>query len=71
MLAGGGVRGGQALGRTDAGGTEVSDRPVTVPDLFQSLCHALEIDADAENTTSAGRPIKVVDKGSLVRELFG
>jgi len=69
-LAGGGVRGGQVIGRTDASGTEVVERPVTVPDLFQSLCHGLKIDANAENTTSSGRPIKVVDKGSVVRELF-
>lgn len=69
-LAGGGVRGGQVIGKTDAGGTEVTERPVAVPDLFQSLCHSLGIDPNAENTTSSGRPIKVVDKGSVVRELF-
>jgi uncharacterized protein (DUF1501 family) len=70
-LAGGGVRGGQVIGRTDAGGTEVTDRPVTVPDLFRSLCRSLGIDPEAEHTTSAGRPIKVVDQGAVVRELFG
>ena len=37
-LAGGGVRGGQVIGKTDAGGTEVTERPIRVPDLFQSLC---------------------------------
>ena len=51
-------------------GADVTERPVAVPDLFQSLCHSLGIDPNAENTTSSGRPIKVVDKGSVVRELF-
>ena len=41
VLAGGGVRGGQVIGKTDAGGTEVTDRPVRVPDLFASFCHSL------------------------------
>src|SRR4029077_18022381 len=43
VLAGGGVRGGQVIGKTDAGGAKVADRPVTVPDLFQSLCQSLKI----------------------------
>src|SRR5690606_15263633 len=37
-LAGGGVRGGQIIGETDAGGVEVKDRPLTVSDLFRTFC---------------------------------
>ena len=70
-LAGGGVRGGQVVGRTDDGGDEVTDRPVTVQDLFQSFCKSLVIDPKIENMSSIGRPIKIVDGGAPVNELFG
>ena len=71
LLAGGGVRGGQVIGTTDAGGAAVEDRPVTVPDLLQSFCQSLGIDASYENIAPNGRPIKIVDGGSPVSELFG
>jgi uncharacterized protein (DUF1501 family) len=70
VLAGGGVRGGQVIGKTDDAGTEVIERPVAVTDLFRSIYHALGIDADQENMSSIGRPIKVVDGGEVVQELF-
>ncbi len=70
-MAGGGVRGGQVIGRTDAAGAMVEDRPVSVPDLFQTFCHALSIDPKSENIASNGRPIKIVDGGAPVKELFG
>ena len=68
-LAGGGVKGGQAIGSTSADGTEVRDRPVTVPDLFCSIVHRLGIDARAENESALGRPIKIVEGGDVVSEL--
>ena len=70
-LAGGGIRGGQVIGASNADGTEVKDRPVTVADLMASLCHALHVDATKEVQTPIGRPIKVVDGGKVVNELFG
>jgi uncharacterized protein (DUF1501 family) len=69
-LAGGGVRGGQVIGATDDGGVEVVERPVTIPDLFRSVYHTLAIDPDYENTSGGGRPIKLVDGGEVVSELF-
>jgi hypothetical protein len=71
VLAGGGIRGGQVVGETDAGGVEVTDRPVTVPDLFRTVYTALGIDADHENMSRIGRPIKLVDGGEVIRELLG
>mgnify|MGYP002850686075 FL=1 len=69
-LSGAGIRGGQVIGRTNAGGTAVSDRPITVPDLFQTFCRALDIDPEHENLSGIGRPIKIVDGGSAVTEVF-
>jgi uncharacterized protein (DUF1501 family) len=70
-LAGGGVRGGQVIGSTDAGGEAIAERPLTVPDLFRTICHSLGLDADQENMSSIGRPIRVVDGGQVVQEVFG
>lgn len=70
-LAGGGIRGGQVIGSTDDSGADVADRPVTVPDLFQTFCKSLAIDPSVENMSSIGRPIKLVDGGQPVAELFG
>jgi hypothetical protein len=70
-MAGAGVQGGQVIGQTDRGGTTVEDRPVSVPDLFRTFCHALQIDADHENMSAIGRPIKIVDGGEPVMEAFG
>ncbi len=69
-LAGCGVRGGQVIGETDATGANVTDRPVTVNDLYQSIYSALGIDPAYENMSPIGRPIKLVDGGEPVRELF-
>ena len=70
MLAGGGIRGGQAIGATDANGQEIADRPVSVEDLFQSICRCMNVDADEELFTPGGRPLRIVDGGEVVSELF-
>ena len=70
LLAGGGVKGGQIIGRTDKAGVEVTDRPVTVPDLFATFCKSMSIDPTIENMAPSGRPIKLVDGGKAVTELF-
>jgi hypothetical protein len=71
VLAGGGVQGGQVIGSSTNDGTAVADRPVSVPDFFQSVCHAMQIDPGKENLSPLGRPMKIVDGGAVVEELFG
>ena len=70
VVAGGGTRGGQVIGRTNDAGSEVVDRPVAVNDFFQTLCHSLAIDPAKETMSSIGRPIKIVDGGQPIAELF-
>ncbi len=41
-LSGCGIRGGQVIGATDKDGVKVTDRPIDVPDLYRSICQALE-----------------------------
>lgn len=69
-VAGGGVRGGQVIGSSTADGTAVEDRPVAVADLLSSICHALQVDPTHENISPLGRPMKIVDGGEVVNELF-
>ncbi len=61
VLAGGGIRGGQAVGSTSKDGTKVEDRPTTVPDLLATLCKALGIDPAKQNLSNVNRPIRIVE----------
>jgi hypothetical protein len=71
VLAGGGIKGGQAVGRTGKDGAGVEERPVTVPDFLATICLALGIDPAETNLSNIGRPIPVVDKAaSPVREVL-
>lgn len=69
-LAGGGVRGGQVIGETDAAGGKVTERPVQVKELFASVYTLLGIDPATENMSHIGRPIQLVDQGEAVEELW-
>jgi hypothetical protein len=69
-LGGGGIRGGQVIGATTADGTKVEKRPVTVPDLFCTFCHALNINPRKENISPLGRPLTITNGGEPVRELL-
>ena len=69
VLAGGGVKGGQVIGRTDAGGEASRTAPFRVNDLLRTVCHSLGIDADKQNMSSIGRPISIVDGGEVVKEV--
>ena len=61
VLAGGGIRGGQVIGKTSDDGMSVQDRPVTVPDFLATVCRALGIDPTIQNNSDIGRPIRIVD----------
>lgn len=71
LMAGGGTKGGQVIGKTSDDGMEIEDRPVEVDDLFQTMCKSLQVDADEELWTPSNRPLRIVDAGSPVEELFG
>jgi uncharacterized protein (DUF1501 family) len=70
-FSGAGVRGGQVIGATDADGVKVTDRPVGVGDLFMTFCKVLDVDSAEEYVTADRRPIKIVEHGTVIRELFG
>lgn len=72
VLAGGGVRGGQAYGKTSADGTTVDGEPTSVPDLLATLCKSMGIDYTKTNNSNVGRPIRIVDKSAKpIKQLVG
>ena len=62
VLAGGGLKGGQAVGKTSKDGTTVEERQTTTLDMLATLCLALGIDSEKTNPSNVGRPIRIVDK---------
>ena len=71
VLAGGGVKGGRVVGRTDASAATVTDRPVSARDFMATVCTALGVDPMKTVETPGGRPVRVVEKGAApVAELF-
>jgi hypothetical protein len=73
LLAGGGIKGGQVIGRTDQLGAFVEDRPVSVIDFFATVCRLLGIDyTEQHQVEPGGRPIAIVEKKGPkpITELF-
>jgi uncharacterized protein (DUF1501 family) len=61
VFAGGGIKGGQAFGKTSDDGMTVADGKVDVGDVLATLSQALGVPAGTENITPLGRPIKVAE----------
>lgn len=71
LLAGGGLKTGQVIGKTDKTGAAVAERPVSVKDFMATVCKALGIDTSKEFITRTGRPMRTVDKGEKpIQELL-
>jgi len=70
MMAGGGIRGGQVYGASTVDGSEIADNPVTASDLLRTLCKPLGVNADHENMSPEGRPLKIVDGGKEISALL-
>jgi len=71
MIAGGGLKMGQAVGASTAKGERPKDRPVTVPQLLSTIYRQLGIDPAMTFPNGAGRPMYVLDDRDVVKELVG
>jgi uncharacterized protein (DUF1501 family) len=69
VLAGGGIRGGQIIGSTDALAAEPKDRPVHASQIPATICHALGIDPNTQLPGPHGNTIPLVESDP-VWELF-
>ena len=69
VLAGGGIAGGQAYGRTSPDGMSVEENKVGVEQVLATLCAALGVPPHTENITNTGRPLPIVD-GSPIGQIL-
>lgn len=70
VLIGGGIKGGQVVGRTDRDGGAVIDRPIGVTDFLATVCTLLGIDyAQKRQPPGVDRPISIVDTSKAVKVL--
>ncbi len=70
VMAGGGLKTGQAIGATDKIGAAVTDRPTTPADMAATVLSVLGIDPATILYTPQGRPMQLVSGGRPVRELI-
>jgi hypothetical protein len=70
-FAGGGIRGGQVIGKSDETGSTPVERPVAVEDVASTLYTSLGIDYHKQYVTPTGRPIHLAAGGKPIQELWG
>jgi hypothetical protein len=67
VLAGGGIKGGQVVGKTSKDGMTVEEGKVGVADVLATVCAALGIDHKKKNPSNVDRPIPITDKGTPIK----
>jgi hypothetical protein len=70
VVAGGGLKMGQAIGSTSARAEYARDRPYRVPQVLATLYQAIGIDPATTFPNASGRPIHVLDDREPVTELL-
>lgn len=70
LLGGGGVKGGQIVGSTNAKGELPQDRAVTPSDIHATIYHVLGVDPNVNFLDHSGRPIPALDNGEAIHELI-
>ena len=65
-FAGGGVKGGQVIGATDAHGEVPTDTPVRPEDVAHSMLRLLGVDPNQQYIAPGGRPLKILEKGKMI-----
>jgi len=70
-FAGGGVKGGRVIGKSDEIGAYPVERPVKPSEVVATIFHSLGLDLTTELPGPSGRPFPLVDYGTQpIRELF-
>lgn len=72
LMAGGGIRGGQAIGATDKTASEVTENKVEAGDFNATIAHAMGIQHDKIIYSPSKRPFKMgSSKGAPIKSIFG
>ncbi len=69
VFAGGGIQGGAVYGKTSADGATVEEGKADAGDVLATLCAALGIPPDTENTSDVGRPVPIA-KGKPIQAIL-
>ena len=64
VLAGGGIKGGQVIGKTSTDGTRIEERPVSPSELHATVYRALGIDVTRTYISNTGRSVRLVENGA-------
>jgi uncharacterized protein (DUF1501 family) len=70
LIAGGGLKMGQAVGASTARGERPKDRPVTVAQVLSTIYHAVGIDPSLTFPNGNGRPMYILDDRQPIAELL-
>ncbi len=70
FLAGGGIRGGSVVGKTNAHGERPEGVSHGPEDLAATMYHLMGIDGTQEFYTPEGRPVKIVNDGKIITDLL-
>jgi hypothetical protein len=70
FVAGGGMKGGQAVGATNEDGTGVATDPIKSEDLMASVLKGLGVSLETTFTSKNNRPMKIANSGKYIKELF-
>jgi uncharacterized protein (DUF1501 family) len=70
LLAGGGIKGGQVYGSSDATASEPEDNALNIEDWATTMYHCLGIVADKELMAPGDRPIEIVKGGKVRKDLL-
>ena len=70
VLIGAGVKGGYIAGETNKTASKVTKDPYTISDINATIAHLLGIKTDEEKISPTGRPFKVANKGSVIKDII-
>lgn len=70
LVAGGGLKGGQAIGSSTARGERPKDRPVTASQVLATIYQAIGVDPSQTFPNGSGRPTYILDDREPIRELI-
>jgi uncharacterized protein (DUF1501 family) len=71
VLAGGGLKMGQAIGQSDAKAEYAKERPISPEDVLSTMYSVLGVDQNIEYLNEAQRPLKILNSGEPIKELVG
>ncbi|MFN0054468.1 MAG: DUF1501 domain-containing protein [Planctomycetales bacterium] len=70
LLAGGGLRGGQVVGRTNAKAEHPIERPLKPADILATVYRFMGIDPSLSFKDHSGRPVPILDEGKAIEEIL-